>query len=502
VSVRAKVVSISTSVTLELVVADNGIGMDTETQSRLFTPFTQADHSTTRRFGGTGLGLAITHMLVRLMDGEITVQSALQRGSVFTVRLDFARAKTTRVGNEALPSVLGLQCLIAGSGADQTLADDLSAYLEYGGAVVARFSSLAEALVEHQGHGLWLWLILPGQMLLEIADLRTQTARSPNRQSRFIVFGRGRRRWPRVEEIDLVSIDVDMLLRRTLYKAVALAAGHASVEDGEQNLALVKPQNKAPARHVAKEQKRLILVAEDNETNRIVIRHQLESIGFASEIVSNGQEALEKWRTGDFSLVLTDLHMPELDGYGLTSAIRAEEVEGFRTPIIALTANAVRDEQLRCTAAGMDVYLTKPIPTSFLKESLEAWLCPAAACEQSGPVESASGGTAPCADLSVLRALVGDDEVAIDEVLKVFRAGAEESRADLRRAIANGSCKSVSATAHKFKSAARSIGASRLGELCADVELLADAGQSDKLLMALPSLEAELGVLLSFLASR
>lgn len=130
----------------------------------------------------------------------------------------------------------------------------------------------------------------------------------------------------------------------------------------------------APRREQARRLGRLILVAEDNEFKRTVIAQQLRRWGFAADIAANGLKALETWRSGDFGLVLTDLHMPELDGYALAASIRAEEGAGRRTPIVALTANALHDEKTRCLAAGMDVYLSKPARLAHLKETLQAGL--------------------------------------------------------------------------------------------------------------------------------
>lgn len=232
------------AVTIDLIVTDNGIGMSAETIAKLFTPFSQADTTITRRHGGTGIGLAIADKLARLMGGRISVQSELGSGSTFIAHLRF----------------------------DTVLADRN---------VEGRYG-----LLGNQGAG--------------------TAVRAP------------------------------------------------------------------PTREDAKRQGRLILVAEDNEFNRIVIKQQLRLLGFAADIAADGREALEKWRSGDFGLVLTDLHMPEMDGYALAASIRAEEGPGRRTPIVALTANALHNEEARCLAVGMDAYLTKPAGMARLKETLES----------------------------------------------------------------------------------------------------------------------------------
>jgi two-component system sensor histidine kinase/response regulator len=117
------------------------------------------------------------------------------------------------------------------------------------------------------------------------------------------------------------------------------------------------------------------LVAEDNEINQKVIFRQLALLGVMAEVVENGQKALERWRDGDYALLLTDVHMPTMDGYELTAAIRTEEAQSNRSyiPIIALTANAMQGEADRCKALGMDDYLSKPVQLAVLKKLLHEW---------------------------------------------------------------------------------------------------------------------------------
>ncbi len=178
----------------------------------------------------------------------------------------------------------------------------------------------------------------------------------------------------------------------------------------------------------------MVLVAEDNETNRMVIRQQLALIGVAADIAVNGRDALECWRANSYALVLTDLHMPEMDGYELAAAIRAEELPGQRTPILALTANALRSEEQRCLSQGMDACLTKPIRLPELQRAIEEWLGAASVPDlppfaadvppvpaAPAPSQPAPPAGSPPADLSVLRELVGDDAEVVAELLQNFR---------------------------------------------------------------------------------
>ncbi|MDD5384043.1 MAG: ATP-binding protein [Gallionella sp.] len=479
-------------ITVEFQVADNGIGMDKETLARLFTPFTQADASTTRRFGGTGLGLAISHRLVELMDGEITVQSEPGKGSVFTVRLPFALLPEKTASDEAPSEVAGLSCLVV-DGADN-LAEELAAYLAHGGAAVERVAGIAAA-GERAGAlppGLWLWIVVAEDEPLSPDDLRAVARTRPEQDIRFVVIGRGQRRKPRVAASDLVMLDGNVLKRRTFLKAVAIAAGRAQ-EEVEMPFTDRSETVKEPlSREEARQQGRLILVAEDNEINQKVILRQLALLGLAADIADDGRLALERWRSGDYALLLSDLHMPEMDGYELTAAIRASEGESRHIPVIALTANALRGEAERCREAGMDDYLSKPARLADLQAMLEKWL-PAVA--EPAPLEPMPElhATAPYpVDVNVLKALVGDDPAVIREFLHDFRISAAKIAAELKAACNGGQMAQAGALAHKLKSSARSVGALALGELCAAMEQAGKADGTEALAVLLPKFEAEI----------
>jgi PAS domain S-box-containing protein len=484
--------------TVDFIVADNGIGIDAAAQSRLFAPFEQADASTTRRYGGSGLGLAISQALMQLMGGEISVRSAPDQGSTFSMRLRFAIPDLPAAADTdpADPVIAGLRCRIVGT--EQPLADDLCAYLIAAGALVERSPCLTAAAAIDEAAiapGLVLWLILPGQPALALTELRALAPRAPELPTRFIVFGHGLRRRPRVAAGDLMNIDVDALSRRALYRTLALAAGREARDTPRKGPH--PAASRAPLPLVIEEQpaSRLVLVADDNETNRQVIVRQLQLVGYRAEVCVDGRAALERWRNGGFALLLTDLHMPVMDGYALAAAIRAEEDGARRTPIIALTANAQRDEELRCRAVGIDACLTKPVRLHQLKAALEEALPPAEQPEHSLPA-------AASVDLDVLAELVGDEAAVIDEILSAFAVSAVALSGDLMLAAGTGARQAAADLAHTLKSSTRTIGALPLGELCARIETAAGAGDVHTLEALLPSFQRELQAVLSFVAAR
>ena len=249
----------------------------------------------------------------------------------------------------------------------------------------------------------------------------------------------------------------------------------------------------------------MILIAEDNETNQKVIGQQLALLGYATDIASNGREALALWGNGDYALLLTDLHMPEMDGYELCTAIRENETGKTRAPIIAITANALKGEAENCLALGMDGYLSKPVQLAYLKETLEKWLPPANPSPDlpatNATVAAKTAMMARPVDISILEGLVGNDPAVINECLQSFRASATKTAAELNSAYHAGLTAEVAVAAHKLKSSARSVGALVLGELCAGMEEAGSANQTAELTTFFHPFEAEMVALDKYLGS-
>ncbi len=528
-SANGTTASTPTQVTLEFRVTDNGIGMEKETQSRLFKPFTQADSSTTRNFGGTGLGLAISRHLVNIMGGDISVQSEPGTGSVFTVRLSFKRIPEHLDAGQASSRhvaikpdlqnpnlVAGLSCLVVGR---EGFADDLAVYLKHAGALVERMADLAsvQEWIATRPPGLSIVLIDIATGNPSLLDGLRATARArPESKIRFVAIRRGQRREPRLEDTDLVFMDSNVLARKKLLKAVAIAAGRIEQTDWQDDAnpskvgtavaGTVKTPPTPLSHEEARRQVRLILVAEDNDINQKVILQQLKLLGQTADIAGNGREALEQWQSGGYGLLLTDLHMPEMDGYELTASIRARErvanKAGMpRIPIVAITANALKGEAEHCREVGMDDYLSKPVQLVNLKVMLEKWLPLAdtgSVKVETALPDSSKAITPPVVDVNVLKALVGDDEAIISEFLHDYRLSAATIAAELRTAFTAGDTAAIVAAAHKLKSSSRSVGALALGELCAEMEQAGKDDQSTKLAALLPHFEAEMTAVLKF----
>ncbi|MFZ1990740.1 MAG: ATP-binding protein, partial [Alphaproteobacteria bacterium] len=329
-------------------VIDHGIGISEENQKKLFQEFSQAESSTTRRFGGTGLGLAICKRLTEMMGGEIAVNSVLGLGTKFIVSLPLPSTSSVSPPENNC-DFAGHSILLAGRSSEERAF--CRSYLEFWRAnvqEVAQLDSLIEQvktsaivkgtvplvvfcsdLYPSEVHGAVTWL---GDVA---SDIRCVIIRDPSADGVQLL---------RADNI--IEVDAQPMRRAVFINGVAIALGLASPEVLTPEEAVIMIAREAPSVPEAERRRELILVAEDNATNREVIEGQLTRLGYASVLTANGQEAFDSWRSGRFAILLTDCHMPVMDGFELTRLVREyEAAKGLpRTPIISITANAMKGE--------------------------------------------------------------------------------------------------------------------------------------------------------------
>ena len=460
---------------VQFCVLDNGIGMSEEMLARLFQPFSQADTSTARKFGGTGLGLSITLRLVELMHGQVSVRSTPGVGSEFTVELPLIEAQAPPGRTPpAQPDLTGIRVLAV----TPTIAC-ATLFQVYLGSVGARVSVVPDrgAVREHLKAS-------PGAtvLLLDLAEEGGDEVDPPSDLNwpddvRIVRLMRRGASSSAAHEIEVYSRP---LLYHDLLQGVALASGRLTASELAQRSEQRRPALfAATSIDEALRAHQLILLAEDNETNREVMMEQLRLLGYTAEIATDGAQALQMWRSGRYALLLTDCHMPNMDGFELTAAIRQAELPGTRLPIVAITANAMQGEAQRCREQGMDDFLSKPLRLRELKPMLDKWL----PLPQSSPDEddtqrlTAARTTLLVSwDASMLSQLVGDNPAMHRRLLEKFVHNATTQVAAMGAAAAAGDTASVAGVAHTLKSAARTVGAMALGELSQAMETAGHAG--------------------------
>ena len=502
-------------VTVRFQIIDSGIGIPKEAQRELFQAFTQAERSTARRYGGTGLGLSIVQRLAKMMKGSIEVESTPGKGSVFTLTASFPVAEEHRIKSDGL-DLAGLNVLLLVR--DDDVRELFSRYLRHWNAEVTlcgqigRTKRLAPDAVA-KGKPFDVIVIGSGWSPKKQADVIASIRGAEGLAgTRFTVMASTRTKVDRMHIAETAIVDADPLRRARFIRAVAMAAGRASPEVQFDEDVVAAKDRPAPSVEEAEAMGQLILVAEDDVTNQQVILRQLNVLGYAATIATDGKEAMEALRTRSHALLLTDCHMPNMDGYELTEAIRkAEKKTGTRRPIIAITASALKAEIDRCFESGMDDYLSKPLEMSKLNEALRKWMpvpddgLPVAAVEAPAMTpakgEQDDGPTGPL-DPNSLKSLFGDAADTIRKLLAKFVASASETVAQIEDACRRKSAEEVGALGHKLKSSSRQIGAYALSEVCVVLERAGAASDWPTIESDVPILRERMSEVADFIANQ
>jgi two-component system, sensor histidine kinase and response regulator len=477
---------VARSADLLFAVNDSGIGIPEDQKRRLFQPFTQADSSTSRKYGGTGLGLAISRRLALLMNGNLTFESQPGRGTTFffTARLGVQdRQEALMTVPEELRTRRAL--LVEDSDASREL---LETFFRRFGIPFISVTSAEEGLEllsrpndSNGAFGLVLldWL-LPGMNGIDAAaQIR---GRPGSRDLRIILTSAfvGKE-----EEAKCAEVGVNVFLPKpitasSLYNAILEAQGMRPVAKRQETIVRLEREFDGMR----------VLLAEDNDANQFVAQELLTRLGIELDIAENGREALEKVQSDRYAAVLMDVQMPEMDGLEATRQIR--KIERFRDlPIIAMTANAMKSDVDQCFGAGMNDFVSKPIDRVSLVRSLRRWLRRPSPVSTGIPTSAgasvaqpAKAGTPtvvptlPGIDIDATVRRLGLSFETLRPMYLRFADGQRKTREDLRAAVAAGDCQATRQYAHALAGAAGNLGADSLRQAAKRLEAAAKDGQS------------------------
>ncbi len=448
-------------------VKDTGVGIYESVKNELFSPFTQADNSTTRKFGGTGLGLSICKKLIEAMDGQIGVESKIGEGAMFWFEVPF------NIANSVMPTSI----LNEHKSKRVLVIDSFDVHAESIQILFDRLGLIADCFTDHEKalaaldepNATYILVVIDARYgvllserirahphfiatpIIHLCDRDTNVAQ---RTKLDFLLGRP------VQEIKLRQC-VEEALHLNTVENITAKVDYLSVDEIE-NLNL----------H--------ILIAEDNPINQKVAMMMLQKLGCKVDVASNGLEALNIVQKGNYDLVFMDCQMPEMDGYTSVAMIRSLSGQQSLVPIVALTANAFKVDEERCYAVGMNDFIAKPISIEHLIRVLSRFF----ANQPNGQVTITQDGENMLSQISIedvdkemtsinqtfedLKKMLGMDMT--DELIQLFLPTLDECLANLGAVIESGDGDAVVSCAHKLKGAAAQLGAQSLADLCKKVE--------------------------------
>ena len=457
---------------LHFEVKDNGIGISQEQQARLFTSFVQADGGIARKYGGTGLGLAICKKIVEKMDGDIWVESELGQGAkfIFTIKIKNSDKKLpsrlNRIINRddiyvlavddsqeirdyfmhVMPA-MGLRCDVAADGATAL--------------------RMIEQTKEKPYNIFFLDWMMPGISVIELARSIKEITRDNAIIIMITIAG-----WNSIEE-EALSAGVHSFISKPLLPSLIFNAISESINVGT----MVKPVHGTT--YIRNFRNHTLLLAEDVETNREVVSAILEDTRIAIDYAQNGQEACELFadNPGKYSLILMDVHMPEMDGYEATRRIRSMEGDRDRTPIIAMTANVFLGDREKCLQAGMNDHIGKPVDVEELMNKLDTYLSfNTESVDDKSPVRETRQALDYKELLPVLDVADGLNRVMNNKklYLRLLGSFAGQKFADeITAAIHNKDFEQTKHSAHSLKGVTANLGLTELQKIAAEIEVRA-----------------------------
>ncbi|MDX2242143.1 MAG: response regulator [Leptolyngbyaceae cyanobacterium bins.302] len=498
----------ATHATITFSVSDTGIGISPAAQQKLFKPFSQVDASTTRRYGGTGLGLAISKQLVELMGGEIGVESTEGCGSRFWFTLPFSK-QPEEVPNHSLdnaiaPSLEQMKLLVVDDNATnrKVLRYQVSSW----GIEVDEASNAATALdmLRQQAIAGAPYTVAILDMQMPDVDgemLGSYIKADALLQSTRLIMMTSLNHWGGARnalQLGFSAYLVKPVKQSKLLDCLLNVLVDLEARSTPRTLTKIShtPKANRPSQHdgsiapAHKPVKLKILLVEDNVVNQKVTLNQLKTLGYTADIAANGQEALQMLEQIAYDLIFMDCQMPVLDGYRTTQEIRRLEQSDRHIIIVALTANALREDRVRCINAGMDDYLSKPILKEKLATKLNYWSQILQSQKEDAMNESTSSPSTPgilsshplaqaLIDWEYLHQVCDDNEEFELELLQTFVEDTIAHLPDIERAIAAQDFLTLEQRAHHIKGSSGNTGVTQIYAAASELELQARQQQID-----------------------
>ncbi len=480
---------------LHFTIADTGIGIPPEKQGLIFEAFSQADTSTTRRYGGTGLGLAISSQLVELMGGKIWVESRIGKGSNFhfAARLGLPKVRGRKVATPQAVNVRKLPVLIVDDSAtNRRIFEEMLRNWRMKPAVAESGEAALRLLEKAAGAGRPFRLALIDALMPEmdgftLAQRIKQDSRLADTRVIMLTSAGQMIRGSRYRKSGITACLTKPVKQSDLLDTIVTSMSVSTT--GPVRFAGVR----RPARREKKQRLR-ILVAEDMPANQKLVVRLLEKRGHAAVVAANGREVLAALKKNPFDLVLMDVQMPKMDGLEATSRIRKEEEKaGTHIPIVAMTAHAMKGDQERCLKAGMDAYISKPIQTQILFETIESLTSDLARLD--GADHEKEKGS-PAIDVNALLTGVGGDRKLLKELADLFLGDSPKMLSRIKQALSTGDAAALARAAHALKGSVGMFSTKGAFESARSLEAMGKKGSLSRGRRTYQALERELSQLI------
>ncbi|HUR82429.1 MAG TPA: response regulator [Thermoanaerobaculia bacterium] len=475
-------------VTLRFLVTDTGIGIEPASQQKLFTPFTQADGTTTRKYGGSGLGLAVSKQLVEAMGGEIGVISVPGEGSTFWFELPLQMQAEASTAPSRRWNLHGHRALLVDP-------NEVHRFM-----VARQLSSTHIAVDEAESAAEGAAAALQNRYDVIVFDMqlndddgmgfarriRAEPALAKTKLLMLTSFGRRRQDITTFESAGIDAFLIKPVRRTQLCDTLTTLVEEArSTPQPRAFFELEEPKTPARAQ---------VLLVEDNSVNQLVAIGQLQRLGHGCVVAGSGAEAIDAVTKQPFDIVLMDIQMPDMDGYEATRRIRQMDGPVANMPIVAITAHALAGEREKCISAGMNDYLAKPVSLEQIGAVIRLWASKGSAPEDKTAPDVMERDDSYVLDrerVSSFLAISRTQDGFLDGLVKTFRQDVPSRIDALRAAVSARDVRDLANAAHAMKSSSGSVGAKRMLAMASSLEHDAREGRMDGAEAAIEQIAAE-----------